>query len=235
MAQLTLDQAEVYIARQAAQYGLDPAAVISVAAGEGLSPAGYAGPHPDPARGAPSAYAVGPFQLNSAGQLGQSPAAGWSSQQASQWAWSTEGIDWALGRIASVAHGKAGSDAIGAIVRMFENPADPNTSITNAQGRYPSYYSKYQNVEDVTGSAPVDRTDPTSDTFAGGSSSTGGSFTLIPGAGPWPGVKVSYGFLWAALLFVGGIAAIVIGLLIYFRKEIAETGAQVARAAAVAA
>jgi hypothetical protein len=240
MTYLTLDQAQQYIARQSASYGLDPAAVLSVAAGEGLSTAGYAGPHPDPAAGAPNAFAVGPFQLNSAGALGNSPAAHFDSQSASAWAWSTDGIDWALGQIAGVAHGKSGSDAIWAIVHMFERPANPDLSTTNAQGRYPAYYQQYSNIEDITGSAPYTPTpgaSTTSATAGASSSSSGGSntFQLVPGFGPWPGIKISSGFLWAALLFGGGILAIVVGLLIYFHKEIAETGAQVARAAAVAA
>jgi len=110
-----------------------------------------------------------------------------------------------------------------------------------------NYYSHWWAIAsnfptDVTGSAPIVPSPTSTDTVTtGADSSSGGAnaFQLIPGfSGPlglnWPGVKISSGFLWAALLFVGGVAAIVIGLLIYFHKEIAETSVQVARAAAVA-
>jgi len=246
MAMLTLPQAELYIAQRSAGMGLDPAAVLAVSAQEGLSSAGYAGPHPDPAPGQPGAFAVGPFQLNSAGALASSPAAGLSGASASAWAWSTDGIDWALGRIASVAHGQSGSSAIGAIVRLFERPADPSGEIARAQQVYGDYYAKWWNVEDTTGSSPPSGsstplvTDPSqqvqgkvTDGTAGGS--TPGAFTLIPGVGGWPGVKISFGFLWAILLFGGGIAAIIGGLLLYFHKEVGEAAGQVGKVAAVAA
>lgn len=237
----TLDQAEQYIAARAAGLGLDPGAVLSVASQEGLSAGGWAGPHPDPAPGHPSAFAVGPFQLNSAGALASSPVASWSSQAASSWAWSSDGIDWALGRINGVAHGLTGSTAINRIVSQFEIPADIPGEQSRAQARYPYYYAKWWNVEDTTGSSPTTNptlvSDPTQgktvDTSA--TASSPGTFTLIPGVGGWPGVKISFGFLWAALLFAGGIAAIVIGLIIYFHKELGEAAQQVGRTAEVAA
>lgn len=59
-------------------------------------------------------------------------------------------------------------------------------------------------------------------------------FQPIPGFGPWPGVKVSFGFLWGVLFFAGGLAAIVFGLMIYFHKEIEATAGRVVRLAAAA-
>lgn len=248
MTQLTLAQAEAYIAQKAPGYGLDPAAVLAVASQEGLSQSGYAGPHPDPAKNAPNAFAVGPFQLNSAGALGRSPAAGWGSNVASSWAWSTDGIDWALGQIASVAHGLSGSSAVNAIVSKFEISGDISGEESRAQGVYPAYYAKYWNqaTSDVTGSAPStdpgtltsSPSDPTHAVTVGEtatSSSGSQQFTLVPGFGSWPGIKVSFGFLWAVLLFAGGIAAIIAGLLLYFHKEVADVGAQVGKVAAIAA
>ena len=67
------------------------------------------------------------------------------------------------------------------------------------------------------------------------SSSSGQSFTLVPGFGAWPGVKISFGFLWAALFFVGGIAAIIVGLLVYFHKQVGQVAGRAASAAAIAA
>jgi hypothetical protein len=115
---------------------------------------------------------------------------------------------------------------------------------------YTHWYSLAQQFpEDVTGSGPgqvtyppgVTNPDPSgqSNTIVTGgtstSSSSGQSFTLVPGFGAWPGVKVSFGFLWAALFLFGGIAAIITGLLIYFHKQVGEVAGRAATVAAAAA
>lgn len=114
-----------------------------------------------------------------------------------------------------------------------------------------NYYSRWYSTaqgfpSDVTGSGTqgqvtyppgVTNPDPSgqANTYVTGdstsTSSSGKTFTLVPGFGAWPGIHVSFGFLWAALFLIGGVAAIIAGLLVYFRKQVG----QVATAAAIAA
>lgn len=109
---------EAYIRRQALRRGLDPQAVLRVASAEGLSGGIGDGGH-----------AFGPFQLNDAGGvLTNHPA----SHHSNQWAWSNQGINYALDHIAQVARGMHGAQAVRAIVTRFERPADPQGEIARA-------------------------------------------------------------------------------------------------------
>lgn len=114
-----------YIAQRAAALGLDPQAVAAVGGREGYS-----------GRIGDGGHAFGPFQLNNAGGVLTGQFAGQSPQQINQWAWSPAGIDYALNRINSVAHGLKGSQAIQSIVRRFERPADPNGEVAGALAAY---------------------------------------------------------------------------------------------------
>lgn len=109
------------IAARARAYGLDPQAVLQVASSEGLSGGIGDGGH-----------AYGPFQLNNSGGVITGTHPGRNSQQIQSWAWSPAGIDFALSRIAKVAKGKTGADAVRAIVTQFERPADPQGEIARA-------------------------------------------------------------------------------------------------------
>lgn len=117
------------IRRLAPQYGIDPAAAIAVALGEGglVNRQGDVG---DLAGGG----SYGPFQLYTKGAL---PAQFRGKPQvADQWAWSPEGIKYALGRMrAAGAGGLRGNAAVEAIIRKFERPADPNKSVRLALSR----------------------------------------------------------------------------------------------------
>lgn len=118
------------IAREAIALGLDPRAVLAVAAGEGgfVNREGDIG---DLAGGG----SYGPFQLYAQGAL-PSKYRG-NPGRADAWAWSPEGIRYALGRmVASGAAGLTGRQAIETIIRKFERPADPDTSVRNAISRY---------------------------------------------------------------------------------------------------
>lgn len=107
-----------YIAQRARQMGLDPQAVLAVANQEGLS-----------GRVGDGGHAFGPFQLNDAGGvLTNRPG------DHRQFAESQAGIDWALGRIAGVARGQHGAQAVNSIVRRFERPKDPNGEVARALG-----------------------------------------------------------------------------------------------------
>lgn len=118
------------ITRLAKRYGLDPRALIAVARGEGglVNRAGDIG---DKAGGG----SYGPFQLYAQGAL-PSQYRG-QPQQADTWAWSPQGIDYALRKMREAgAGGLTGEAAINAIVRKFERPRDPDSSVANALARY---------------------------------------------------------------------------------------------------
>jgi murein DD-endopeptidase MepM/ murein hydrolase activator NlpD len=98
---------------------LDPRAVQAVASREGLGGGvGDAG------------TSFGPFQLHAGGAL----PGGLSNPQS--WAWSPEGIRYALDAINKVGGGLKGRAAIEAIVRRFERPANPGGEIADALGAY---------------------------------------------------------------------------------------------------
>lgn len=116
-----------FIRREAKKRGLDPDAVIAVASAEGLSGGVGDGGH-----------AFGPFQLNDAGGvLTNAPA----EHHNNEWAWSDEGIGFALDHIARVAGGLKGPQAIEAIVTRFERPQDPQSEIQRANAAYGSKIS----------------------------------------------------------------------------------------------
>ena len=117
-----------YVVKQAPRYQLDANAVVAVAIQEGLMTKG----------GAPgdNGTSFGPWQLH---QGGAYPAS--APQQvdaANAWAWSDQGIDYALGRMQSVAGGLKGRPAVRAIVYRFERPKDPATEYKNAVQALPS-------------------------------------------------------------------------------------------------
>src|SRR5690242_7857233 len=105
------NQLAVMLRQQLAKFpGLDPNAVLSVASQEGLG--GGIGDQ---------GTSYGPFQLHKGGAYPTSAPQAPGDAQA--WATSPEGIDYALGRINSVAGGLKGSGAVRAIVERFERPA----------------------------------------------------------------------------------------------------------------
>ena len=107
------------ILRFAKKYRLDPAAVMAVARGEGGLGWGAVGD---------SGTSFGPFQLHRGGALpaGEGP----------EFANSPAGIEYALRKMAeSGAAGLTGAEAINAIIRRFERPADPDSSVRNALAR----------------------------------------------------------------------------------------------------
>lgn len=116
------------IAQGARARGLDPAAVLAVASQEGLS-----------GRIGDGGHAYGPFQLNNAGGVitGSHPAVNDPATQA--WASSPAGINFALDRIAGVARGLHGAQAVNAIVTRFERPANPGKEVAGANAAYGSY------------------------------------------------------------------------------------------------
>lgn len=110
-----------YIANRASAFNLDPNAVLSVAAQEGLG--GGIGDN---------GTSFGPWQLHQGGALpGNIPL-----NQAQSWSWSPQGIDYALGQMSKVAAGQRGPQAVNSIVSGFERPANPQREIANALASY---------------------------------------------------------------------------------------------------
>lgn len=117
------------IQRLAPQYGIDPHAAQIVARGEGglVNRTNDVG---DLAGGG----SYGPFQLYAKGALPKQFVG--RPQAADQWAWSPEGIKYALSRMQQAgASGLTGRAAVETIIRKFERPADPNKSIALALSR----------------------------------------------------------------------------------------------------
>jgi hypothetical protein len=118
-----------YLLQSASRHGIDPNAAIAVARGEG-GLANRSGDIGDLAGGG----SYGPFQLYAQGALPSQyrgrPAA------ADQWAWSPQGVDYAIRKMAEAgAGGLRGRAAVEAIIRKFERPADPDKSVALALSR----------------------------------------------------------------------------------------------------
>lgn len=115
-----------YVYQQAPRHQLDPAAVMAVAAQEGLG--GGIGDQ---------GTSFGPWQLHEGGALPAKQFRGAYSQDTNAWAWSPQGVDYVLSRMAaSGARGQQGFQAISTIVSNFERPANPSGEITRAQAAY---------------------------------------------------------------------------------------------------
>lgn len=126
---LSGQQAVQYITAGATQRHLDPYAVLAVAQQEGIG--GGIGDN---------GSSFGPWQLHVGGAfpstVNGTSTAGWSAEQKQAWAWSPDGIDYALSRIQGVAQGLQGSAAVSNIVSLFERPANPSTEIQGALSSY---------------------------------------------------------------------------------------------------
>jgi hypothetical protein len=102
---------------------VDALAALSVASTEGL--AGGIGD---------GGTSFGPFQLHQGG--GYPASAPQDQAGAQQWAWSKEGIDYAVDHIAGVSANLRGYPAVAAIVTRFERPANPAAEVSAAWGKY---------------------------------------------------------------------------------------------------
>ena len=128
MAQLTPKDLPAYVRANAGKYGLDPAAVLAMAQHEGLS--GNAGDHNT---------SFGPWQLHIGGAL-PSNIGSLGPVNAQKWAWSTDGIDYALGQIAGYARNKTGYAAVRAIAE-WERSIDIPGQTARAWASYNGWLS----------------------------------------------------------------------------------------------
>lgn len=106
------------ITQLARKYGVDPRAALAIASVEG----GFHGAVGD------HGTSGGPFQLHVGGALPRGRSV--------QWANSPQGIEYAMRKIASVAHGLHGRAAVSAISSRFERPANIPAEIAKAMSRY---------------------------------------------------------------------------------------------------
>lgn len=142
-----------YVGENAAKYGLDPAAVLSVANHEGLNTApgstwnlsGEGGFNFGPPSWYTGAGAAGATIL---GQHGQSSAS---------WSWTPAGLDYWLQQVSAAASGLSGTAAIAAIVHKFERPKESLAAgeITNASNDYQSFVQAIGNLGTQPGTTVI--------------------------------------------------------------------------------
>lgn len=189
MAGTPLDREGViaYVRQRAPEYGLDPAAVLAVGEQEGMG--GGIGD---------TGTSFGPWQLHVGGAFpGQ--LSGLTSSGKHAWAWSTEGVDYALGSMSKVASGLTGGSAISSLVQNFERPREDlrGGEIARAQGRYGWWTGIFGGIG---GQGQTGAQEPAQEPVP--SPPTGGAAGALPGAA---GVsKLGFGdSLWHVLVSIG--------------------------------
>ena len=212
-----------YVNERAPQFGLDPAAVLSIAKFEGMGGGIGDGGH-----------AYGPWQDHLTDFQGRPwYGKGTNNQQVQQWAWSTDGIDYVLGQMSGVAKNLSGRDAISAIVTGYERSADQPGEIKNAWGVYSAYNNGLipdsGSTTDASGTlassaALVEQQSQSSEMSAPtlfGNAALGKIVSRVASPGFW----WSVGFVLLALILI------VAGLVIYFRRDLESAAGRMAAAA----
>lgn len=211
-----------YVVKRAPQYQLDPAAVIAVAAQEGIS--GQVGDN---------GTSFGPWQLHQGGAYPAS--APQTSQAANAWAWSPAGVDYALGRMSSVAGGLKGKAAVRAIVYSFERPANPSAEYQSAVQALPQSDggpgggSASGVLGDILGGVYQASPVGTAVTAAG---AVTGAASSAEGIASFLGKLTNPATIIRVLEIVGGGVIALLGLYLLARSQgLAPSGHQVARTA----
>lgn len=183
-----------YISAKAKALGLDPQAVLAVAATEGGSL---------PAAVGDNGTSFGPWQLHAGGAL---PADIWAkgATYSRQWADSPAGIDYALNGINKVAHGLRGQQAVSSIVSGFERPANPEAEIERAISIYNS------------GGGPRTTGSSVTSDISGAAGAVTGAVGGVVGdiTHPFKTIEDAFTFLtsWRFAEVLGGFILIVVGL-----------------------
>lgn len=168
---LPLGAALQEIVARATARRVDPLAAIAVARQEGLG--GGIGD---------SGTSFGPFQLHYGGAYPAGAPRG--SQQASQdWAWSRQGIDYAVDQIAKISAGQIGSQAIYSIVSRFERPKDVSSEVLKATDFYGELRSRASSIVTAQGQLAPGATAVISTIGTGSASQHAGSGDLGTVAG----------------------------------------------------
>lgn len=216
-----------YIRSVAVQLGLDPEAVLAVAAHEGVTL---------PAEAGDSDTSFGPWQLHGGSTTsdptteGKLPQSIWAQGpvSAAAWANSPAGIQYALQGIASVAQGLKGSAAVSAIVSDFEQPLAPApeiaaSDVTYASGGVPRLTTTIGAPTPSTGGSGGLFTSPTQTPTGQGVTS---AIESIPGVSSLGSIEKGIEFLFSVrfLEIIGGSLLVLAGLMILARSFGASVG-----------
>lgn len=191
-----------YVKATAPNYKLDPIAVIAIATQEGIS-----------GRIGDNGHAFGPFQLNDAGGSFPGSLMNLSAAEKNAWAWSTEGIDYALQQMSQVASGLTGSQAITAIATKFERPrADllPG-EISGAIAQYPTIGGGTITIPSPPTQLPASGNPQTTTQPSTGTTSAPSQGLKLGSIGPY-NIVLPSGFL----LVLWSIVLLIIGSLLVF-------------------
>lgn len=218
-----------YVVKRSPQYRLDPNAVIAVAIQEGLS--GHVGDN---------GTSFGPWQLHQGGAYPAS--APQTPDAANAWAWSPAGVDYALGRMSTVAGGLRGPAAVHAIVYRFERPSDPKSEYDHAVQALPAsdggpHSSQPGAVSAVEGviAGQVAGAVGTVKTLAGVPGDVKGAVDTAGSIAHFLGNLADPRFILRGLEIVGGMVFVLLGLYLLARSQgLAPSGSQVARGALAA-
>lgn len=200
-----------YVMQTAPGYRLDPYAVLSVAYVEGMS--GKIGDN---------GTSFGPWQLH---QGGAYPAGAPSEPAAANaWAWSPAGINYALGRMSSVAGGLKGPAAVHAIVYGFERPANPAAEYQAALAKYPkggggsSFWSHLEQGFSQGATDALGGLNPALGAITGAAGGVGGIVSGASSVGTVLGDLTSASFWIRALEVIGGGILLLLGLYLLARQ-----------------
>jgi len=233
-----------YVAQRAPAYGLDAAAVLSVANHEGLNTA------PGSYWTLPGEFGIsfGPpswYAGDAAHPAAGTPIVAQQGSNAPNWAWTPSGLEYWLSKVAQVAQGLSVTDAIRAIVTGFERPAAQNVGpeIDNASHDYAGFHAQVTGVAPIT-DLPI--TSPgTTDTHPPGTiqvapqvqagSFVGAMQTLVGGwLGPGLAALKIKPDMSGLILLLASIFAIIIGALIWKGETVKEVAPQLAKAVVMA-
>lgn len=174
---LNRSQVIQYVGENAPQYGLDPAAVLSVANHEGLNQA----PGSTWNLTGEGGFNFGPpsWYTGTAAHPGAGRAiVGMQGSNAPNWSWTPAGLDYWLTQVSKAASGLTGGAAIQAIVNGFEHPREDLAAgeINNAQNDYSSFQQALQGIGSGGGNAIVSPSQPpaTDTTTANPTAASGG-------------------------------------------------------------
>lgn len=216
-----------YVVKRSPHYQLDPAAVIVVAIQEGLS--GKIGDN---------GTSFGPWQLHQGGAYPAS--APQTPNAANAWAWSPAGIDYALGRMQTVAGGLKGKAAVHAIVFQFERPKNPQGEYSAAVQALPQSDGGPAGshvLSDILGGV-VSNTPLVGPAVAVGGAVVGAAGSVVStteAVGSFLGKLTDPHFWIRALEVIGGGLILLLGLYLLARRAgLAPSPGQAASAAALA-
>jgi len=206
--------AEVVAASKRAK--VDPLAVLAVIPHEGgfaVAPGHY-----DPDQLGNPGWSYGPFQMRSPGALPITSAGAQGPGEA--YAWSKQGIDYAVSNIGQYAAGLTGKDAVTAIVTKFEKSANQPAEIAASWKTYQQMVSVGSSPGLVSlgpGGTPATGPGGVTGAVEGGAAAVKGAATSV-----WDGlssVQKALGFLFSyrGLEVIGGGLLLLLGLYLLAR------------------